>query len=541
MKELLIQCCSIIIFIGFTPLVVLFIQFLLVGFHGVKNHYPKCKDYTPRVAIIIPVWNEQDVIGLSIDSLMQLNYPPEKLRIYAIDDVSTDKTPEIIAAKTKQYPNQVFNIRRPEKIDFGKAAVINHGLQIILNEPWAEAILIMDADVMFEANTLLRMARHLADPKVGAVTAYIKEGHHAGNLITRSIGFEYIVAQAATRRAQNVLGVLACLAGGAQLHSRENIEEIGGRIDTSTLAEDTYTTILTQLNRRKAIFDGNAIAIAEEPTTISDLWKQRMRWSEGNVQISIHFSYLWFHHFKIGSMGGIIFGLIWFSTLFMPLVMVTTSIALNVLYLLNNSLSWTFVRIFSIISLCSFLFTTFYSFLIDPKTARRVWLAGILFPGLLSIINMLVALMPHFFSVFIFKHFPLKVWLFYQHYFIFWINSWISLSLFFAWLLYRLDRMNTPQFITNILLFFIGYGPLLAAITCSAYVSQLTKKAMKWNKTVKTGKAKQERNMHHISYDFKKILDSDKKEELRLLVSELLVIMVLTTLGTYLYIMDYYE
>ena len=48
---------------------------------------------------------------------------------------------------------------------------------------------------------------------------------------------------------------MACLAGGAQLHSRENLESIGGRIDTSTLAEDTVTTFRTQLSGKSVVFE----------------------------------------------------------------------------------------------------------------------------------------------------------------------------------------------------------------------------------------------------------------------------------------------
>lgn len=142
-----------------------------------------------------------------------------------------------------------------------------------------EALLIMDADVVYTAPSLRRMTRHLADPEVGAVTAYIKEGSEPGNLVNRYIGYEYVTAQAAARRAQNVLGALACLAGGAQLHSRTNLEAIGGQIDTSSLAEDTITTFRTQLAGRRVVFEPNAVVWAEEPPSIEGLWKQRLRWA----------------------------------------------------------------------------------------------------------------------------------------------------------------------------------------------------------------------------------------------------------------------
>ena len=116
----------------------------------------------------------------------------------------------------------------------------------------------MDADVIYEPDSLRKMTRHLADPEVGSVTAYIKEGSRPGNYLTRFIGYEYITAQAAARRSQNVLGAIACLAGGAQLHSRANIEALGGRIDTTTLAEDTVTTFQTQLAGRRVVFEPHA-------------------------------------------------------------------------------------------------------------------------------------------------------------------------------------------------------------------------------------------------------------------------------------------
>ena len=112
--------------------------------------------------------------------------------------------------------------------------------------------------------------------------------------MTRFIAYEYITAQAASRRAQNVFGALACLAGGAQLHSRANLEAIGGRIDTTSLAEDTFTTFNTQLAGRRVVFDGNATVLAEEPGNILGLWKQRLRWARGNVQVTLRFKHVWF-------------------------------------------------------------------------------------------------------------------------------------------------------------------------------------------------------------------------------------------------------
>jgi len=128
--------------------------------------------------------------------------------------------------KSREYRGNVFHLRRVAGGE-GKAHTLNYGLSVLWKSDWTEAVLIMDADVIYTEDSLVKMARHLADPEVGAVTAYIKEGSKAPNYVQRFITFEYITATGASRRAQNTLGFLACLSGGAQLHTRENMMEIG--------------------------------------------------------------------------------------------------------------------------------------------------------------------------------------------------------------------------------------------------------------------------------------------------------------------------
>ena len=52
--------------------------------------------------------NEGAVIGTTIDRLMRLRYPLDRLRVYVIDDASTDETPHVAIAKHKLYPRNVF-------------------------------------------------------------------------------------------------------------------------------------------------------------------------------------------------------------------------------------------------------------------------------------------------------------------------------------------------------------------------------------------------------------------------------------------------
>ncbi len=288
---------------GAVPVLAGAMSFLVIPVHAVKNHYRKAAPYLPRVSIVIPAWNEGAVVGESIDRLMALQYPPESLRVYVVDDASTDDTPDVVLAKADQYPGRVFHIRR-DKGGEGKAHTLNAGIRVILEDDWMQALLIMDADVIYLPDSLRKMTRHLADPQVGAVSAYIREGSADKNYLTRFIGFEYVLSQPAARRAQNVLGAQACLAGGAQLHTRENLIALGGRIDTSTLAEDTITTFETQLRGREVVFEPLAIVLSEEPGEIAALWKQRLRWARGNVTVTARYRKIWFRPSKVHHLGG---------------------------------------------------------------------------------------------------------------------------------------------------------------------------------------------------------------------------------------------
>lgn len=481
--------CTVMVVLGSLPLWVSMFQFLIIGVHARRNHYAHTAPCFPRVSVMVPAWNEASVLTSTINILMGMSYPRDKLRIYIIDDASTDETPELMAEKTQQYPDNVFHLRR-ENGGQGKAHTLNHGIKEVLSEDWSEALLIMDADVLFEKNALRKMTRHLADPEVGAVTAYIKEGSRPGNLMTRFIDFEYITAQAASRRAQNVLSFMACLAGGAQLHTRENLVAIGGAIDTSSLAEDTFTTFKTQLAGHKAVFDGNAIVWAEEPDNIDGLWKQRLRWARGNWQITKQYRHLWFNKAEHPRLGSFTFGMIWFAILLMPVFMILAAFGLVVLFFVDFAWSWKLFRLFWILNVIVYVFVTLYSLMIDPKSARQSWSAGVLFPGLISLTVIVLSYFPGALEAVILQGRKYQDWRdmgLGTRAVVLFIYSWLALSMAAAYLAKYVEQSWFKKMAMPLLLV-AGYGPVLCAITFNSYISELRGKEMKWDKTEKSGK-----------------------------------------------------
>jgi cellulose synthase/poly-beta-1,6-N-acetylglucosamine synthase-like glycosyltransferase len=472
---------------GAVPILATAYQFLAIPFHAVKNHYGKAAPYLPRVAVVVPAWNEGAVIGASIERLMALEYPRECLRIYVVDDASTDDTPDVVREKARLYPGSVVHLRRAKGGE-GKAHTLNHGIREILRDDWMQALLIMDADVIYLPSSLRRMTAHLADPKVGAVTAYIREGSADKNYLTRFIGMEYVLAQVAARRAQNVLGALACLAGGAQLHSRENLVTIGGEIDTSSLAEDTITTFKTQLAGNRVVFEPHAVVLAEEPQLVNSLWKQRLRWARGNVQITSRYRRIWFRPSRKHRLGSISFGIFWFSIFLLPVAMVLSSLGLIGLFLMQSDLATLVFRAMWITAACTYVYTIALAVQLDGRTGWRSAREALFFPGVVSIVVMVTAFFPGLLERDLPALFGLAttdtgsvVWTLF-------VYSWISLSMLGAWLAKVVEKSRVGRVITPLLVYLVGYGPLLCAVTVDSYIKEFRHAEAKWDKTEKTGR-----------------------------------------------------
>lgn len=475
---------------GATVLVVGCYQYLLMSVHSRRRPYGKAAELYPRVAVVLPAWNEAAVIERTLLRLMEMDYPRECVRVYVVDDASTDETPEIAARLAARHPGSIVNLRR-ENGGEGKAQTINHGLREIQREGWYEAVLVIDADVLLTPDALGRMTRHFGDETVGGVMAYIKEGSRPAGYINRFISFEYITAQAAARRAQNVLNAHACLAGGAQLIRRSALEEIGGHIDTTTLAEDTVTTFGLQLAGYRVEFEGNAVVWAEEPPSLAALWKQRLRWGRGNVQVTKRFRKVWLRRGSAGPLGGVGFAAIWFSVVYMPLFVFASTTGLVTLFFIDRELS---IRAFEglwALTGFTYLFVTLSSLTLDPETGRRCWREGIFFPGAVNL--MLIAyglfgvLLTPFFATTL-DNAGLGPDDTGSAVLLLCADIWLSAAIFAAWVLMRLESRRLVGRLVPPLLYVVGYGPLLCAITVAAYVAELRGSEQRWEKTEKVGR-----------------------------------------------------
>jgi poly-beta-1,6-N-acetyl-D-glucosamine synthase len=119
----------------------------------------------PQVAVVVPVYNEQEVIRQKIDNLLGLDYPPDKLTIWVGSDCSTDNTGEIV--KNMNNPRVRLWVADTRG---GKTEVINKLAPTISTD----ILLFTDANTMHRSDSLRKMTRYYADPSVGGVAGNIE-------------------------------------------------------------------------------------------------------------------------------------------------------------------------------------------------------------------------------------------------------------------------------------------------------------------------------------------------------------------------------
>jgi len=269
-----------VVFVFFVGDVLMSARLIIIGIFAIIDRFRKRKnfagpDYAPRVAVLIPAYNEEKVIVRTIRSVMMSNY--KNLRIVVIDDGSTDNT---YRAARDAYPADLASGRLMvlTKPNGGKADALNFGLEHIDEEIYIG----IDADGVIAHDAITNLVCHFANPKIGAVAGNAKVGNRV-NLWTRWQALEYITSQNFERRALDLFDVVIVVPGAIGAW-RTAAVKAGGGYHTNTVAEDADLTMNLLEQGCSVIYEDRALAFTEAPVNANGLMRQRFRWSFGILQ-----------------------------------------------------------------------------------------------------------------------------------------------------------------------------------------------------------------------------------------------------------------
>jgi len=272
------------------------------------------------VSIIVPAYNEALVLRACIESILTSAHP--SLEIIIVDDGSTDDTLQVMSALAREH-ECVLAVRQENA---GKGAALNHGIRYARGS----VFVFVDADGIFTPLTIPWLLTGLRDPRVGAVCGNDRPVN-LDRLQTRLLSVISHVGTGLARRALSVLHCLPIVSGNIGAFRADLVRGVGG-FRTDTVGEDLELTWRIYEAGYRVTFEPRAIVLAESPSTLRALWRQRVRWSRGLLQTVRH------HRTMIGNPRFGVFGVfLLFNLISMALIPVLQILVLVFLVVLLPS------------------------------------------------------------------------------------------------------------------------------------------------------------------------------------------------------------
>ncbi len=262
--------------------------------HAIKN----AGAALPRVCIVVPCFNEEKTLALSMHSILSLRYPRELLETIIVDDGSTDRTLEIAEEFVRACPvvgAQRHTIRVFHKENGGKHTALNLALQ----NTNAEIIGCLDADSTVGEDALMRVVSVFENPDISAVTpgVHVRKPKSALQHIQNA---EYTLS-VFNRFMFAALGSVFITPGAFSIYRAKTIRELGGwRHGHST--EDMELALRMQKNGHKIANAPAAAVYTATPKTIVALFHQRVRWTYGFLRNLVDYKFM-FGNRAYGNLG----------------------------------------------------------------------------------------------------------------------------------------------------------------------------------------------------------------------------------------------
>jgi cellulose synthase/poly-beta-1,6-N-acetylglucosamine synthase-like glycosyltransferase len=262
---------------------------LLVSFFEnkkkIKEEEDQKVDMLPSVTIAVPCWNEARTLGGTIDSLLALDYPQDKLEIIIVDNNSTDETYTIAQAYQHKHGSQIKVLIEEKQ---GKHNAVNAALALSKSTLFG----CLDADSHVMPYTLRTIVSYFdTNKEVMAVTPciHIRSPH---TLIQRIQAIEYLMG-VFLRKAFGQLDAIQVTPGPFSIFRREIFAKIGNYHKAHN-TEDFEITLRMHKHHLKIMNSHKALVYTVGPATAKGFFYQRLRWARGFLENSLDYKELFF-------------------------------------------------------------------------------------------------------------------------------------------------------------------------------------------------------------------------------------------------------
>lgn len=264
------------------------------------------------VSVVIPVYNQQNLIGAVIDAVFRSSY--RNIEVVAVDDGSKDRTGILLEAFTKVYPS----LKVIHKPNGGKRTAVASGFYASRGR----FIVLIDSDSVVDEKAIEEfMKTFSANPKVGGVVANGKVLNADRNILTRCQDTWYDYAFNIHKTTESLFGTVLCCSGCLAAYRREAIarfipfwaaaklqnsddRDLTSYAIATAWAKSELTPLSGQLLKSMAQYDDaedrsltaqalttwetvycpTAVVYTEVPERFSAYIRQQIRWKKGYIR-----------------------------------------------------------------------------------------------------------------------------------------------------------------------------------------------------------------------------------------------------------------
>lgn len=265
-----------------------------------------CDGELPSCSVIVPAYNEGELVLSTLRSLAASDYPAGKLQLIAVDDGSVDDTWDWMCKAKEELGERLTIIKQPE--NRGK----RHALYAGFGMSNGEVLITVDSDSVVVADTLRNLVCPFAhDENIGAVAGNVRVLNQKKGPIPRMLDVIFVFSFDFIRASQSMVNTVMCTPGALAAYRAHVVDDVleewlaqtfCGR--AANIGEDRAMTNLILREGYYVTFQQNAVVYTDVPTKYTTLCKMFLRWARSNIRETIVMTGFAFRRFRQGSMLG---------------------------------------------------------------------------------------------------------------------------------------------------------------------------------------------------------------------------------------------
>ncbi len=228
--------------------------------------------YQPDITLIVPCYNEADILQLKIANCRALDYPAEKLSFIFITDGSTDNTAEIL----KQYP-AILHLHQNHRA--GKTAAENRAMAFVTSQ----IVVFTDANSLLHRESIKHIVQHFSNEKTGCVSGEKKistDARDNASGVGESLYWKY---ESYLKKLDSDFNC-AIGAAGELMAIRTSLYRM---LPEDTLLDDFMQSMHIAARGYKIVYEPRSVATEKASATIQEELKRKIRIAHGCWQALI--------------------------------------------------------------------------------------------------------------------------------------------------------------------------------------------------------------------------------------------------------------